>query len=531
MPRVRPFIWLAFGLFTTLVWSRPARGQVGRDRPRLVVLVVIDQLTTEHLDRYGPLLHGGLGQMMRAGAFYRQGRYAHANTETGPGHATVATGAWSDVHGIVGNQWVDHATGGMIRCVEDRKYGNSPKYLQVPGIADAIKAATRGRGKVVALGHKPRSSVLVGGQRPDLVAWYDVKAGRFTAGRWPGLPSAPAWYTSAVLKTGPARIANQAWDRFRHDIDYRKWAGVDDRPFENNIPGLGRTFPHPLGAVPQRWPRAYPATPIGLDDIMTLARAAIAGDDLGGDDDVDLLYLGLSGFDYVGHAYGPGSQESLDMLLRIDDALAKLQAVLSARIGGGRVLTVVTSDHGVMPIPEALQAQGVDAKRIPLKMFASVFGSQLRAVHPPRVYLRGSSRPDSAVETLKVRRTWARRLAARPEILEAYVPEDVDRFGAPYRLFFRRMLVEGRTPDILFRHRPYRYVSHVGSDGRGEGTGHGSPYIYDQMVPILLKGPGIRAGRHDRPVMMTRVAPTIATALRITPPAAAYAPALEAVRP
>ena len=513
----------------TWPWARPAEGQIARERARLVVLVVVDQLTTEHLDRYGPLLRGGLGRMMKSGAYYRQGRYAHANTETGPGHATVATGAWSDVHGIVGNKWVDHATGAMIRCVEDRQYGNSPQYLRVPGIADAIKVATQGRGKVIALAHKPRSSILVGGHRPDLAVWYDAKSGRFQTGRWPGLKAAPSWYAPAALRTGPARIANQSWKRFRDDIDYDALAGPDDRPFENNVPGLGRTFPHPLGEVPQAWPRAYPATPSALDDIMSLAEAAIENEELGADPFVDLLYLGLSGFDYVGHAYGPGSQESLDMLLRIDAALGDLQDRLSARLGGGRVLTVLTSDHGVMPIPEALAAQGLDAKRIPIKMFKSLFGPQLRAVQPPRVYLRSSRQPRSAVQSLKARRAWARRLAARPEIIEAYVPEDVSKFRAPYRVFFERMLVDGRAPDILFRHRPFRYISEVAADGSGEGTGHGSPYIYDQMVPILVHGSGVRSGVVDRPVMMTRVAPTIATALAIMPPPAAYAPALDAV--
>ena len=521
----------AEGLALALV-SLVASSALASTHPvKLVVLVVVDQLTSEHLDRYQPLLSGGIGRMMARGAVYRQARYAHANTETGPGHATIATGAWADVHGIVGNKWVDRSTGALIRCVEDTTYGNSPKYQVVPGIADAMKLATRGKAKVVAISHKPRSSVLLGGRRPDLVVWYDADKGRFSPGRWPGVPSPPSWYSAAQLRTGPERASGVVWDRYRADIDYNAWAEPDDRPFENDYPGLGRTFPRRLGTPAKLWPKVYPMTPVALDDVMTLARAAIEGERLGQDDTPDLLYLGISLFDYVGHAFGPGSQESLDVLLRIDAALGQLQETLSERLGAGGVLTVVTSDHGVMPMPEAARAHGVDAARLPKSVFRQVIGSQLRELNPPRLYLRSSARPGTIESTLKVRRALARKLAARPEILEAYVPEDVDRFAEPYRTFYRRLLYEGRTPDILFRHPPYHYVSAVGPDGTGQGTGHGSPYVYDQTVPILLHGPGIRPGVDSRPVMMTRVAPTIAVALGIAPPAAAYAPALPAVMP
>ncbi len=529
---MRTLLRSALGLLiSSIILGGAADAQPRRGRIRLVVLVVVDQLTTPHLDRYQPLLRGGIGRMMTAGAVYRQGRYAHANTETGPGHATVATGAWSNVHGIVGNKWVDGSTGALIRCVEDTKYGNSPQYLLAPGIADALKVATRGRGRVVSISHKPRSSVLLGGQRPELVVWYDANEGRFKPGRWPGVPAPPAWYAAAQLRTGPELAIGRQWTRFRGDVDYATWAGPDDRPSENDYPGMGRTFPRTLGAAPKLWPRQYPATPVALDDVMTLAYASIDGEELGQDDVPDLLYLGLSSFDYVGHMFGPHSQESLDTLLRIDAALGELEDRLNEKLGGGRVLTVLTSDHGVMPMPEALSAYGVDAGRIPTEMFSKVIGDQLRTVNPPRVYLKSSARPGSRAKTLRARRALARKLAAQPQILEAYVPEDVARFVEPYQTYYRRLLYEGRTPDILFRHRPFYYVSAVGPDGTGQGTGHGSPYIYDQTVPIVLYGAGVRPGIDNRPVMMTRVAPTIAAALHIEPPAATSSPALPAVLP
>ena len=496
-------------------------------RPRLVVLVVIDQLTTEHLERYRPLLTGGLGRLLRQGTLYRNGRFAFASTETGPGHATIATGAWPNVHGIVANQWVDRTTGAIVRCVEDRKYGNSPHYLQVPGIADALKLATRGLGRVVSLSHKPRSSVLLGGTRPDLVVWYDQDAGRLVHGRWPGLAEPPDWYRSMVGVTGPEVAAGKTWDRFRPDLDYAALASPDDRPFEYDVPGLGRTFPRKLGAVPDHWPRSYPGTPAALEDLMALAMAAAIGAELGTDDTPDLLALGISGFDYIGHWYGPDSQESLDMLLRIDSALGALLDFWDSRLGGGQVLTIVTGDHGVMPIPE-VAAKAVEAARIDAGVFDRVLKKQLRKGHATRVYLTGSSRP--GLPALSTRRRLAGILAEQPEFVEARAPEDVDRFAEPYRTFYRRILFSGRYPDILVRHPPLRYLSRMSSDGTGAGTGHGSPYVYDQTVPIVIAGPRVSVGVESEPVMMTRVSPTIAAAIGILPPAAAFASPLKAVR-
>ena len=512
------------------VTASSAEATLRDDRVGVVLLVIVDQLTSEHIDRYRPLLRGGLGRMIRTGALYREGRFAYGNTETGPGHATVATGAWPDVHGIVGNAWVDRASGAMVRCVEDRTLGTSPHYMRAPGIADALKLATRGQGRVVAFGIKPRSSVLTAGQRPDLVVWYDDKAGRYVPGRYKDMPAPPAWFVRTAMTIGPELSAGQTWDRYRLDVDYAAWAQPDDRPSERDMPGLGRTFPRRLGTPAAAWPVLYKFTPASLDDLMTLATAAVDSGDLGHDAAPDLLYLGISTFDYVGHAFGPGSQESLDILLRIDAALGRLQDRLTKRLGAGRVLTVVTSDHGVLPMPEAARAYGTSAGRIAAQTFHEVLDGQVRAIHPPRLYLKSSLRRGGP-SPVKARRALAARLAARPEILEAYVPEDVDRFPAPYRTFFRRMLVDGRTPDIIFRHAPLQYVSsQVAADGTGQGTGHGSPYLYDQTVPILLSGPKVRSLVDARPVMMTRVAPTIAAVLGIPPPAAAHAEPLEAVQ-
>lgn len=508
-----------------------ASGQASAAEPaKLVVLVIVDQLSTTQVARYRPLLTGGLGRMIKNGAYYPEGRFAYANTETGAGHATVATGTWPNVHGIVGNQWVDRTTGARVTCVEDPKFGNSPQHLRAPGIADAIKLATRGRGKVVSLATKARASVLVGGHRPELVVWYDASEGRFTPGQWPGMAPVPKWFAPVVLSTGPERVTGQ-WTRLRPDIDYAAWASEDDRPFEEALPGLGRTFPHQMGAVPKEWPHVYRGTPAALDDLMKLAEAAIIGEDLGGDEFVDLLVLGVSSFDYVGHWFGPNSQESLDMLLRIDAALAKLQDRLFRKVGRDRLLMVLTGDHGVLPVPEAAAAYGVNARRIAKSVIDEALDGRLRVVIPPRLYLDSSERAGPAARTLADRRRWAKKLAQRPEILEAYVPEDVDRFTEPFETYYRRTLYPGRMPDILFRHAAFSYISSVGPNGMGRGTGHGSPYLYDQTVPVLLMGTGVRSGTHRRPVLMTRIAPSIAAALEILPPAAASAPALPGVLP
>ncbi|MCB9648395.1 MAG: alkaline phosphatase family protein [Deltaproteobacteria bacterium] len=191
---------------------------------------------------------------MRQGAFYPQARYAYANTETALGHATLSTGAWLSSHGIVANYWYAEGSGRETYCYEDPRFGRSPANLNAPTLADALRLATAGRGKVVSISLKDRAAIPMGGQRPDLAAWYDEPSGRMVAGAWPGT-NKPAWFEGAVVgwaRTPPSASPGTA----RPDLDYSAWAGPDDHPAEKDVPGWGAPS---RAACPRTWRARRPA--------------------------------------------------------------------------------------------------------------------------------------------------------------------------------------------------------------------------------------------------------------------------------
>ncbi|MFO0728392.1 MAG: alkaline phosphatase family protein [Myxococcota bacterium] len=516
----------------------PQLSSADPSQKKLAVLVVIDQLGSEYLARYGALLDGGLGTMMRRGAFYQNGVHDQANTATGPGHATISTGAWPDVNGIVSNEWFDPKDGARIYCVQDAELGASPRLLMVPTIGDQLRAITSNQSRVVSLSIKDRVAILLGGQDPSIAAWYDSKVGAFVSGRYvKGTP--PRWLEAINAENNAEAGRGKVWDRLRNDVDYIGMAGKDDVPWEAQMPGLGRTFPRTVGQdIPDElWRDFYRGTPQLLGALMKAAKAGIEAEKLGRGPAPDLLLLGVSTLDFVGHYYGPTSQEALDVLLRIDRELGELMRFVDQKLGQGQTLWVLTGDHGVALAPEAASEFGLRAARIggtPLQTLASAALAPLvpkgkppvmvTLVDAPLLYL---SPTEPGIDRTALRRAVAAAIRQSPTIVEAWAWEDVDRFHPPWREMYRRVLYPGREPDVLFRQRP----GDVLDEHYGTGTNHGSPYAYDTHVPIMFYGPGVHPGREVAAVPVTAIAPTLAAWFGIPPPAAALERPLSLVSP
>lgn len=500
--------------------------------PSLVVVLVADQFAAHELERWSPLFRGGLAELMRRGAVYTQARYAYSNTETAAGHATAMTGAWPSTHGITSNVWREEGTGRRRYCYEDDEHGRSPARLEAPVFADALRLATGGKSRVVSISLKDRAAIPLGGTRPDLVTWYEKKRGTFVHGDWPGV-KAPAWFAEAVAPLGAESARGTTWARLREDLDYAAHAGPDDHPAEEDVPALGRTFPHriPEHVPPEVLRSVYRATPTGMQALMTLARRALDEEKLGLRGTTDMLGIGLSTTDVVGHWYGPYSQEQLDTVLRMDAALGELFAYLDETRGRDRVLVVLTADHGAVYAPEKARLLGVDARRIPKQAIIDAADDAARGVartlraYPPSMFL---SPTPPKVDRVALRRRVAAAVQQVPGVVEAYAVDDVHRFAEPYPRLFARSLFRGRRPDVLIRTRPGWYTSRVDEHGHGAGSGHGSPYVYDMAVPLMFAGPGVRPGVRRHPVDMTRMAPTLAALLGIPPPGAALQAPLDA---
>ena len=120
MHRRLPVVFLIICLFVSVAFPQRRIQPAVQKRPRLVLLIVVDQFRYDYLERFGDLFgQNGFRRLMRDGASWTQSNYDHMPTYTAPGHATMMTGAYPAESGIIGNEWLDRATGKRITSVSD----------------------------------------------------------------------------------------------------------------------------------------------------------------------------------------------------------------------------------------------------------------------------------------------------------------------------------------------------------------------------------------------------------------------------
>src|ERR1051325_2598691 len=322
--------------------SRPA------SKPRLVVVITVDQLRPDYLNRYRPQLRSGLAMLLKQGAVFTEAYHDHAITETAPGHATILSGRWPAHTGIIRNSvGVQDSATPLIGVTG---IGASPARFRGTELFDWLPAGEPPAPAALSVSGRDRGAILPIGRAKEQVYWY--VAGVFTTSRYYA-DSLPLWVRAFNGERVPRRAAGTQWTLLLPERDYPE---PDSVPYENQ--GLDFVFPHRLPSDSGQAALAFLATP--TMDSLTLA-FALEGTRalrLGVRGTTDLLAVSLSTTDYIGHAYGPDSREIHDQVLRLDRYLGRFFEQLFVRYGGSNVLIVLTADHGVTPFTERSRALG-----------------------------------------------------------------------------------------------------------------------------------------------------------------------------
>ena len=506
------------------------------------MLVVVDQLPSWSFERDRAQFHGGFARLLRDGAYVRAADIPYASTTTAPGHAAIATGAAPNVTGIIGNGWFRRAEGSDRGAEYDpdaeplvvgapldhtpmtSDLGASGRALRVDGLADSLRVATSGRAHSLSIAFKARTACMMTGRRPDLAVWFEAAAGGMTTSRaYAG--ETPAWLVQLATSSPASRYLGARWEPRDAELLARVTGGPDDAPGEGGEHGFGATFPHALASSKEP-ARALALTPFSDEIVLTAVAAAIDGMELGKDDTTDLLAIGFSAHDLVGHNWGPDSWEQLDLTMRLDDGLGRLFDTLDRRLGKDRWAVVLTSDHGVTPMPDTHPG----TRRIPPAEIERA-ADQAIAAH---------ARAGKWVERLTSNNLYlahaVSELPNRDEVLDAAVDAiaKLPNIGGAWRTDklagncaaragLERMVCLSIVPDDsgeIF------VVPARGSviSGATFGTGHDAPFDDNTKVPILVMAPGLS------PQMATgsllQVAPTLAALLNIPAPEASTMPPL-----
>jgi predicted AlkP superfamily pyrophosphatase or phosphodiesterase len=509
--------------------------------PRLVVLLVIDQLPTWSFDPQAHLLQGGLRRLLDEGTYFPNAAFPYAVTMTAPGHAALGTGAPPAVSGIMANQWYDLEQKRLVGAVEDpdapvfvveppglAARGVSSRNLLVDGLADALREASEGAGRSIAVGLKDRAAVLMLGRRPDLAVWYEPEQLAMTTSR-AYAERLPPWLASLARTELVARQLALVWEPLDAEL-LAEATGVGDLDWGGGDAfGLGNTFPYVLADAPDPG-RALAATPAGNTIVLETARAAIEAEDLGADEHPDLLGIAFSSHDYAGHLWGQESWERLDMLLRIDRELEDFLAFLDARVGAGHWALVVTSDHGATPLPERSdRPQGVPGRLHHAAVRRAVEdamgeilgpGPWVETIQASTIYLSPRFREASDAQRSAAMQGAVESIRRVPGVgyadaRSALLGRCGDRLDLAALVC--RSLHPERSGDIYFTAAPGSYAS----ESSQTGTSHGSPADHDRVVPIIVYGEGWPAERREEAIDVLQVAPTLAGMLGIEPPAEA----------
>lgn len=505
---------------------------------KLAIVLSVDQMRYDYFERFGDLFQYGLKELAEKGTLYTRAYHEHSMTATAPGHATLSTGCYPMHHGIIENNFFNQKTQKTDYAVVDPNTtliggaqetpGVSPKNLMRRALGDHLKRAS-GKSKVYSVAIKDRTSILLGGKKPDHAFWFDNPTLKFISSSYYGkkLPpyldemTAEKLYAAEMEKGWHKKLPEEAYSRSR----------ADNFIFENGqfLPEFPHTKARTAGFIRPEMKNTMMMrlTPLGDKFVLDMAERIIKEEQLGADDKTDILFIGCSNADAIGHHFGPMSQEVQDYYMWLDEYLGDFITYLDETVGRANYVLGLSADHGVLPMPEQLSTENIDAKRILDRDFSNMM-KELEEKLEGQLGVSGGLfqssgstgiTPDyqitraAGISDQKVRSTIADALAAWDLVEEVFTLESLAQStGEEMQELFRRSSYPDRGHHIKMRFKEHYLTGYPSS-----GTTHGSPYDYDQHVPILFFGGKVPAQKIDRKVATVDFAPTLARLIGLQP--------------
>jgi hypothetical protein len=502
------------------------------EKPKLVVLLVIDQLPTWAFDRDRDLFKGGLARMLKEGGYVRAGELPYANAFTAPGHATIGTGQPPAASGIIGNTWYRRSENKELAADWDPKSpifsvdGSGPidltasaAALRVDGISEALRAAHPGAHSA-AIGLKARGALFVAGKRPDVAVFFEAKAGGMTTSA-AYAKELPPWLAQLAKDKPAKRFVGVPWNPMDGGLLRRERRFADASKGEGDMHGIGPAFPHIADDLDH-----ISATPFGDTVVLEAANAALAALPLGTDDTPDLLAVSLNAHDYVGHIFGPDSWEILDQTMQLDRALGTWFEQLDQRFGADGWVAVLTSDHGATPLVERSQIKG--ARRIPPAEITQAIngalepllgeGTWVDKLAENQIYLSNAiNDPVLREKAIAIAMDTVKKV---PNVESVY-RVDQTMGHCETRTGMEQAVCNGLAPDISGELYIVPARGSLISEYRA-GTHHDSPNSDNREVPIIVRAPGLAGKRLDHASTL-QIAPTVTALLGVPAPNGATA--------
>lgn len=539
---------LTLSLFITLVFLSAAYPQqteksIDFDSPKLVVGIVVDQMRYDYLPLYWEDFEdGGFKRLVNKGFSFENNHFNYFPTYTGPGHAAVYTGTTPSVNGIVGNAWYDRNIDDEMYVVEDSTVSPvgtqsdvgkmSPENLLSTTVTDELKSASS-ESKIIGISIKDRGAVLPAGHLADGAYWYESASGNFVSSSW-YVSELPKWIKEFNSKGLARELSQETWNTLLSKSKYTE-SNPDDTPYEATFENENNpVFPHNLDANKGEGYGILSSSPFGNTVVKELAKAVINGEQLGDDSNTDFLAVSFSSTDYVGHRYGPHSIELQDTYLRLDRDLTDLLNHLDDKVGKGNYLVFLTSDHGVVDVPQELIDKNLPGgyfdSDFVIKQLSSYLKEQygnskwINAYTNQQVYLDRNLITQKNVDLTEIQNTAADFLLQFDGVLSTNTAQNFQEreYESGQQAMYDRGFMYDRSGDVFIQLKSGWLDSNYPT-----GTSHGSPYNYDTHVPLLFYGWGVPQGKSSERTVIPQIAPTISNMLDIELPSGSPADVLE----
>jgi predicted AlkP superfamily pyrophosphatase or phosphodiesterase len=513
-------------------------GQRESAQPDLVVAISVDQFSADLFSEYRSSFTGGLARLAQ-GVVFPSGYQSHAATETCPGHATIMTGVHSGRAGIIANNWIDlsiEREDKTVYCAEDERidgssfgditaaaqgdYIASVWHLLVPTLGDRLKKVSPDS-RNVAVSGKDRAALMMGGHDVDEIYWWKGKGFSTLQGRktLPAIAALNKSIASTIDKARPAFAVPAHCAARNARIAHGEGKSVGDYAFQR-----------PEGAA-----SVYRGSPDFDKSVLDAATVLIKELELGQGDATDILSVGLSATDYIGHGFGTEGLEMCIQMSELDRSLGQFFDLLD----GADIdyVVMLTADHGGLDLPERMSLQGVaTAQRVDPDLNAKTIGRKVAEVlglpaDQPVLYADGpfgdyyvstelsadmrKKVKDSAVALIAAH-TQVEMVLEHDEIAAIEVPRSApEEWTLPQRA--RASFHPDRSGDFVVLLK--KAVTPIATTARGYVATHGSPWDYDRRVPILFWREGIRHFEQPLSVMTVDIAPTLGALVGVDIPA------------
>ncbi len=512
----------------TLLAALPleARASMNNEVPRVVVNILIDQLRSDYLQAFMPLYgEDGFKKLLSEGRVYTQAEYPMTSPDRASAAATICTGTSPSNHGIVGLNYLDRETLRPAFCIDDEAFeginatkGTSPARMMVSTIGDELKVATEGKSQVYAIAPFSDAAVLSGGHGANAVVWIDEQTGKWATSSYYG--SLPLW----------ANVRNQYYP-LEELLNTVTWEPSSD--LVGNFSyflsgGMREPFVHKFKGDTRF--RDFKTSGLVNEEVAAMAASLLSNTTIGNDALTDYLAVTFYAGNHLHQAAEAAPMEMQDIYVRLDKAIAQLIESVTQKTGINKTLFVLTSTG-------CIDEESCDpAKyRIPTGQFDMSRAASLLNMYLVAVYGQGQY-----VETCYGQQIYFNHKLIEDkqlnivEVMERTQDFLVQLSGVKDVYTSQRLLVGAWTPGISRRRNGYnvRYsgdvMIEIAPGWRCVNSNGGSSKIARESYlpfPIIFYGCDTKAAVIESPVSVDRIAPTLASTMRIRAPnACANAP-------